>query len=99
LLQQAGIEALLSFVYGGDTFDAKKPDPKPLLMAAAEFGAKPKQCVMIGDSVNDHAAANAAGFGFIFARYGYSAADDPDLNNGLAAIDSFADMRELLCRE
>ena len=99
LLQQAGIEAPLRFIYGGDTFAAKKPDPKPLLMAAAEFGVKPDQCVMIGDSFNDCAAAKAAGFGFIFARYGYSAADDPVLNNGLAAINSFADMRELLCRE
>jgi phosphoglycolate phosphatase len=88
----------LAFIYGGDTFDVKKPHPKPLLMAAEDFAVSPSHCVMIGDSINDRQAAREAGFSFIFAAYGYSKADDPALNDGLGTIDTFAELRDLLCR-
>jgi phosphoglycolate phosphatase len=96
LLDKAGIATLLDFAFSADTFDRKKPDPKPLLAAAERFGAEPAEAVMIGDSRNDQAAARAAGFDFVFAAYGYARADDPDLNRGRAAIGSFAELTELL---
>ncbi len=97
LLEQAGILANLDFVYGGDRFDAKKPDPKPLRAAAAACGIAPRAAVMIGDSTNDRRAAEAAGFAFIFAAFGDASPDDPALAGAHATISRFADLNALLC--
>jgi phosphoglycolate phosphatase len=96
LLEQAGVAGLLDFAFSGDSFDTKKPDPKPLLSAARQYGIEPSAAVMIGDGVNDRDAALAAGFGFIFAAYGYTAADDPALNRADAVIGAFSDLERLL---
>ena len=96
LLDQAGVAGLLDFAFSGDTFDRKKPDPKPLLCAAGQYGVEPSAAVMIGDSANDRDAARAAGFAFFFAAYGYAAADDPALNQADAVIEAFSDLKRLL---
>jgi phosphoglycolate phosphatase len=98
LLEQAGIVDAFDFVYGGDTFARKKPDPEPLQRAAERCGITPDLGVMIGDSVNDSEAARQAGFAFIFAAYGYVQTEDPRLKQGLATIGSFIELSELLCQ-
>lgn len=97
LLTQAGLSSRLHRIFGGDTFAAKKPSPEPLLRAAEVFGVRPEQAVMVGDSVNDRAAAAAAGFRFIFAAYGYSAPDDPGLRGEFSSVDSLSALGQLLC--
>jgi phosphoglycolate phosphatase len=71
MLQQAGIERRFEFVFGGDSFSEKKPHPRQLLEAAARAGKQPHNCIMIGDADTDALAAAAAGFGFIWASFGY----------------------------
>ncbi|WDM14738.1 HAD family hydrolase [Streptomyces lavenduligriseus] len=41
--------------------DLMKPDPHSLLKAAAQLGTRPRNCTLIGDSVTDVEAAQAAG--------------------------------------
>ncbi|MGW2953406.1 HAD family hydrolase [Streptomyces eurythermus] len=41
--------------------DLMKPDPHSLLKAAAQLNARPQDCTLIGDSVTDVEAAQAAG--------------------------------------
>jgi beta-phosphoglucomutase-like phosphatase (HAD superfamily) len=41
-----------------------KPDPHALLVASRRLGVSPSQCLMIGDSPADAAAARAAGVAF-----------------------------------
>jgi len=96
LLDVSGLGASLSFVYGGDTLGVRKPDPTPLLAAARKAGIRPAASVMVGDSRNDREAARASGFAFVFAAYGYSAADDPFLTDGLATIATFSELGSLL---
>jgi len=96
LLRRAGIDRQLRFVLGGDTLAAKKPDPIQLERAAADFDIAPVEAVMVGDSLNDREAARRAGFGFIFAAYGYARADDPALSDGLAVIRNFGELPALL---
>jgi phosphoglycolate phosphatase len=55
----------------GDTLKTLKPDPAPLLYAAAQVGAVPAACCMVGDSRNDILAAKAAGFHAVAVSYGY----------------------------
>jgi phosphoglycolate phosphatase len=97
LLSRAGIDGQMRFVYGGDTFGARKPDPVQLLMAAERWSVAPEDAVIVGDSINDREAARRAGFGFVFAAYGYARADDPALGDGLAVIRTFRELVPLLC--
>lgn len=97
LLRAAGIGEMLGFIYGGDRFENRKPDPEPLRRAAEAFDVLPQHAVMVGDSLNDRLAAESAGFAFVFARYGYSPPDDVDLTRGVASIGRFADLGGLLC--
>ncbi|MFG2090074.1 MULTISPECIES: HAD family hydrolase [unclassified Spirillospora] len=45
----------------GDEVSRTKPDPEPYLTAAARLGADPARCVVLEDSPNGVAAAEAAG--------------------------------------
>jgi 2-phosphoglycolate phosphatase len=67
-------------VVSGDTLAERKPDPKPLLHAAALINMEPGQAMYVGDSGRDIAAGNAAGMLTVAAGYGFVApGDDPDL--------------------
>lgn len=68
-----------------------KPHPEPLLLAAKELGVRPEECVYIGDSISDIAAAKAAKMKVIF----YS----PTPMEGADAVtDEFARIPELVER-
>jgi pyrophosphatase PpaX len=51
---------LFDTVVGGDETERHKPDPEPLLLAAARLNADPAQCAYVGDSPFDIRAAKAA---------------------------------------
>ncbi len=65
-------ESHLVQIYGGDTFEVKKPHPKPLQQMMSLANARPKETVMIGDSQADIEAAKAAGTHFIAVSFGYN---------------------------
>lgn len=71
LLSQAGISDMLDFTFGGDSFAEKKPHPQQLTQAARRADVAAHRCVLIGDSDTDSGAADAAGFAFIWAAFGY----------------------------
>ncbi len=73
----------------------KKPHPMPLLHAARHFGADAAESLLIGDSVNDVAAARAAGFGIVCVTYGYNHDGDIRASRPDALIDSLADLPKL----
>ena len=60
-LAAAGILDLLDFVAGSDTGFGCKPAPEPLLAFAKKTGLKPNEIAMVGDSLHDLQAAQAAG--------------------------------------
>jgi len=72
LLAQVGLDGYFEFVIGGDALPQRKPDPEPLLHAAARLGVDPRACLMIGDSSNDAMAARAAGMPVVLVPYGYT---------------------------
>ena len=96
VLERAGLGRWMDFVFGADTHERKKPDPLPLIRAAEGYSVDPTRAVMVGDSVNDLKAALAAGFHFVFARYGYADPDDPSLQGEWTAIDEFGELERLL---
>jgi phosphoglycolate phosphatase len=70
----AGLEIAHFFptVLGGDSLPAKKPDPLPLNTLIGQYGIRPDQALMVGDSVNDILAARAAGCPVVAVPYGYN---------------------------
>ncbi len=59
-------------IAGGDTYSVRKPNPEHLLRILDEIGGTPDRAVMIGDSINDIACANAAKVCSIAVTYGYT---------------------------
>jgi phosphoglycolate phosphatase len=67
-------------IYGGNSFETKKPDPLGLETLMREAGAAPEQTLMIGDSDVDVLTARNAGASVIGCRFGlapHSLADAP----------------------
>ena len=92
LLRAKGLEGYFEQVFGGDSFDKKKPDPLPLLKTCEALQTAPARTLMVGDSSNDAQAARAAGCPVVLVSYGY--------NHGLPAqavdADGYVDSLELL---
>jgi phosphoglycolate phosphatase len=87
LLGKLDLSTYFSVVYGGDSFERKKPDPLPLLKACEALGSPVQQTLMVGDSVNDAQAAQAAGLPVVLMTYGYNHGQDIRLTPALAWLD------------
>jgi phosphoglycolate phosphatase len=72
LLTELGEIERFPIVTGGDSFEVKKPHPDHLRQTAKLAGVDLQHCIMIGDSINDIAAAQAASIPVIAVDFGYS---------------------------
>ncbi|MCC7280688.1 MAG: phosphoglycolate phosphatase [Chromatiaceae bacterium] len=96
LLRDLGVRDDFEIVVSGDTLPRNKPDPLPLLHAAAHFGVDPAEALMIGDSVSDVKAARAAGFRIYCMSYGYNHGQDIRDFHPDAVMDSLVEVQGLL---
>ena len=76
LLRIKGLDRFFTQVFGGDSFERKKPDPLPLLKTCEALGTPPSTTWMVGDSRNDAQAADAAGCPLVLVTYGYNHGED-----------------------
>ena len=81
ILQSLNIDQHFSAVVGGDTTDARKPDPMPLQFCIDTMRAAIGSTVMIGDSAVDAGSARAVGIPIGLVAHGYRHTD-------LASIDA-----------
>ena len=72
LLRQKGLDVFFDHIFGGDSFERKKPDPLPVLEACKALRTLPVRTVMVGDSSNDAQAARSAGCPVLLVTYGYN---------------------------
>jgi len=72
LLDALGESTRFGTITGGDTFAFKKPDPRHLTETAHLADVDPSCCIMVGDSINDIAAAQAANMPVVAVTFGYS---------------------------
>jgi HAD superfamily hydrolase (TIGR01509 family) len=70
VLDQFGLLRYFDAVQGTDGFPCK-PAPDVILTALAALGARLEDCLMVGDSPADVAAARAAGVKICVTTYGY----------------------------
>jgi phosphoglycolate phosphatase len=96
LLQAKGLDHFFSHVFGGDSFERKKPDPLPLLKTCEALGVQPGQALMVGDSSNDAQAARAAGCPVVLVRYGYNHGESVDGVDADAHVDTLVHIAQAL---
>jgi len=96
LLQAKGLDHFFTHVFGGDSFERKKPDALPVLKTCVALGVAPAQALMVGDSSNDAQAARAAGCPVVLVRYGYNHGEPVDGVDADAHIDALTEMAPLL---
>lgn len=91
ILQGLDIATFFRAVYGGNSFERKKPDPMGVEMILTEFGAAAAQVMLVGDSEVDVQTARNAGTWACGVTYGLGshrlAEFPPDL-----LLDSLADL-------
>jgi HAD superfamily hydrolase (TIGR01509 family) len=70
VLEPLGLLAHFDHVQGTDGFPAK-PEPDVVLASLQVFGARPEECLLVGDAPADMEAGRRAGVRTCAARYGY----------------------------
>jgi phosphoglycolate phosphatase len=95
ILDGLGLSGYFKFVYGGNSFERKKPDPMGMQLLLADFGVAPHEAMMIGDSEVDVQTARNANTWACGVTYGLGSdrlvQHPPDV-----LLDSLAELPPLL---
>ncbi len=75
ILEELGLAKYFRAVYGGNSFETKRPDPLGAQTILREFGAAPAEAMLIGDSEVDVQTARNAGTLAAAVNYGFGAHD------------------------
>jgi phosphoglycolate phosphatase len=75
ILEALGLAKYFRAVYGGNSFETKKPDPSGAHAILREFGATPSEALLIGDSEVDVQTARNAGTLAAAVNYGFGTHD------------------------
>jgi phosphoglycolate phosphatase len=92
LLEAKGLDRYFTQVFGGDSFERKKPDPLPVLKTCEALGSAVASTLMVGDSSNDAQAAHAAGCPVVLVTYGYNHGRPVHETTAAAWLDSLAQL-------
>ena len=74
ILQGIGLDRYFRYIYGGNSFQTKKPDPAGMETLLRDFGAAPKQAMLVGDSDVDVLTARNSGTWACGVSYGLGSA-------------------------
>jgi phosphoglycolate phosphatase len=75
ILGELGLKRYFRAIYGGNSFETKKPDPLGANTILREFGAAPHEALLIGDSEVDVQTARNAGTLAAAVNYGFGVHD------------------------
>lgn len=71
ILRGLGVAEHFRYVYGGNSFERKKPDPMGVETILRDFGVSPEQSMVVGDSEIDVLTARNAGAWVCGVTYGF----------------------------
>jgi len=91
ILERLGLAPYFAYIYGGNSFEQKKPDPIGVHTLMQDLQATAQQTLMIGDSDTDVRTGQNAGVWTCGVTYGFGA---PTLQNVSPDL-VIADLREL----
>lgn len=96
ILEALHLDRYFEMVVAGDSLPVKKPDPLPLRHIFSSLGVPLSSGIMVGDSISDIRASQAAGLPVICVSFGYNQGLDLTKANPDAIIDSFAELPGLI---
>ena len=73
ILEGLGLAGYFRYVYGGNSFQTKKPDPLGANILLRDLGTAPQESMMVGDSDVDVRTARSAGMWSCGVSYGLGA--------------------------
>ncbi len=91
ILEGLGICRYFRYVYGGNSFQKKKPDPMGVQILLRDFGVAPKEAMLVGDSEIDVLTARNAGTWACGVTYGLGSERLADCSPDLL-VDSLTDL-------
>ncbi|HWF13154.1 MAG TPA: HAD-IA family hydrolase [Candidatus Acidoferrales bacterium] len=71
IIEGLGVSEHFRYVYGGNSFERKKPDPMGVELILRQFGAAPAQTMFVGDSDVDVQTARNSGTWVCGVTYGF----------------------------
>jgi len=95
ILEGLGLTKYFRAVYGGNSFETKKPDPLGALTILRDLGAAPAEAMLIGDSEVDVQTARNAGTFAAAVNYGFGT-HDRAAHPADIYLDSLSDLVPLL---
>ena len=75
ILAGLGLAGYFERVYGGDSFETRKPDPAGTRTLLKELGVLPSESALVGDSDVDIQTARNSGLLAVMVRYGFGPHD------------------------
>jgi phosphoglycolate phosphatase len=72
IVEALGLGPFFTQVYGGNSFATKKPDPEGARKLLDEFGVRPEQAAIVGDSHVDIETGRNAGMLTVGVSYGFA---------------------------
>jgi phosphoglycolate phosphatase len=96
ILNALGLAGYFRAIYGGNSFETKKPDPLGANAILGELEATPQSAMVVGDSEVDIQTARNAGTLAAAVNYGFGV-HDRTLYPADVYLDSIADLVPLVC--
>jgi phosphoglycolate phosphatase len=72
IVEALGLKPFFSQVYGGNSFETKKPDPEGARKLLSESGVRPEQAAIVGDSHTDIETGHNTGLWTVGVTYGFA---------------------------
>jgi phosphoglycolate phosphatase len=95
ILKGLGVAHFFQYVYGGNSFEKKKPDPIGVTTLLEHFSASPHNAMIVGDSVVDVQTARNAGTWVCGVTYGLGSDRLPQCPPDLL-LDNLAELPKFL---
>jgi phosphoglycolate phosphatase len=97
ILDELGLKRYFRAIYGGNSFETKKPDPLGANTILREFGVVPHEALLIGDSEVDVQTARNAGALAAAVNYGFGV-HDRAAHPADIYLERFSELIELLAQ-
>jgi phosphoglycolate phosphatase len=97
ILDELGLKRYFQAIYGGNSFETKKPDPLGANTILRDFGVAPREALLIGDSEVDVQTARNAGALAAAVNYGFGV-HDRAAHPADIYLDRISDLIELLAQ-
>jgi len=95
ILNSLGLAKYFRAIYGGNSFESKKPDPFGANKILQEFGIAAREALLVGDSEVDVQTARNAGTKAAAVNYGFGV-HDRAAHPADIYLDSFADLAQVV---